>query len=345
MDKQELYSEIEKLRKNKAITWGPPYDAKVLCTTKFHLFFELLDIETPKLRGMAHIPSHSVVIDAKISPPEINFHCMHEIMHHVFHSDRPTKIYNTYDDTQANQDPFIEWQANEGAAQFLVPYQIFIPDYIKTARECAHNAFPDIDTEDFLSKKYFVSSKVIHNRIESLNYEIYQYLNGVPIETIDVRSKNYLQKNGWDLRHDKRYCKKCLAPLKNGDKYCKICGCFLDDGHFLHQLRTIGKGAGYMEYPGIELDEEDRALECPVCHNTELYSKGQFCIICGNSLVNLCSEAQESYSSSCQNTEPLPGNARYCPFCGSESTFLQRGILLHWDGTSEDPDDDVELPF
>ena len=100
-----------------------------------------------------------------------------------------------------------------------------------------------------------------------------------------------------------------------------------------------------MEYPGIELDEEDRALECPVCHNTELYSKGQFCIICGNSLVNLCSEAQESYSSSCQNTEPLPGNARYCPFCGSESTFLQRGILLHWDGTSEDPDDDVELPF
>lgn len=340
MNKQELYSEIEKLRKDKAITWNPPYDAKVLCTTKFHLFFELLDIATPKLRGMAHIPSRSVVIDAKISPPEINFHCMHEIMHHVFHSDRPTKIYNTYDDTQADQDPFIEWQANEGAAQFLVPYQIFIPDYIKVSRECAHNTFPDTDVENILAQKYFVSSKVIHNRIDSLNYEIYQYLNGVSIEKIDIRSKSYLQKTGWNLRHEKRYCKKCLSPIKNIEKYCHICGAFLGDAHFLHQLKIIGRGAGYMKYSGIVLDESGRASECPVCHNTEIPEHGTYCVICGNSLINLCESAKEDPFGSCTNTEPLPGYARYCPFCGGQSTFLSRGILLPWDSP-----DSSDLPF
>lgn len=51
------------------------------------------------------------------------------------------------------------------------------------------------------------------------------------------------------------------------------------------------------------------------------------------------------FDSSCQNNDPLPGNARYCPFCGAESTFFQKGILPHWNENSEEIDNDGELPF
>lgn len=139
---------------------------------------------------------------------------------------------------------------------------------------------------------------------------------------------HYVEKNAysksareWLDRH--RACPRCSASAEHRFiSFCQICG-ETYKGHY--KLPE-----DMMQYSRIDLDELDRALECPVCHNTELASGGTFCVICGNSLVNFCSESENPFGSSCANIDPLPGHARFCPYCGSESTFLKRGLLSKW---------------
>lgn len=222
----------------------------------------------------------------------------------------------------------IEEEANMFAAYILVPHIVIscVADkhHIGISKLCKVSGAAAVRRFDA------IQAWSRRNRAEAYDLELLGFFSRYV-------EKNSYSKSVKDWLDTHRACKKCSSALGRFTNFCEVCG---DPIQWHYKLK-----GDIMEYPGIELDEEDRAIECPVCHNTELYAKGQFCMICGNSLVNLCSEAQEPYSPSCQNTEPLPGNARYCPFCGSESTFLQRGILLRWDGTSEEPDDDVELPF
>ena len=108
--------------------------------------------------------------------------------------------------------------------------------------------------------------------------------------------------------------------------YCQICGWKLT-GHYEKEKRI-------MIYPKIFLDNQGRALECPVCHNTELAPQGNFCIICGQPLINVCSVGI--------NLPPYDNACHYSdPYCGAESTFLARKILFPWDdndGNSDNSD-------
>jgi len=47
-----------------------------------------------------------------------------------------------------------------------------------------------------------------------------------------------------------------------------------------------------MQYPGVALDKDGRAFECPVCRNTDLHDHGSYCIICGTRIDNLCLSAK-----------------------------------------------------
>ncbi len=86
-----------------------------------------------------------------------------------------------------------------------------------------------------------------------------------------------------------------------------------------------------MRYLAIRTNENSKALVCPHCENDEL-TPGDFCIICGNDIVNRCSETPIPGTA---NTKPgcgniLPGNARYCSRCGNEGAFFQKGWLRDW---------------
>ena len=104
-----------------------------------------------------------------------------------------------------------------------------------------------------------------------------------------------------------------------------------------------------MQYPGVALDKEGRAFECPVCRNTDLHEEGSYCIICGTRINNLCLSAKslrekdlrtknapaeesfdEVFSEGCGSDKTLPGNARYCPSCGERTIFFYKGYLRHW---------------
>jgi predicted RNA-binding Zn-ribbon protein involved in translation (DUF1610 family) len=98
-----------------------------------------------------------------------------------------------------------------------------------------------------------------------------------------------------------------------------------------------------MIYSGLEVDESGKAMECPECGNTEI-SDGDYCKICGTMIVNRC--GQVAYDPYGQNPKPipceasiqhsLPGNARFCPYCGNETSFLKNGLLKKWDAKQDE---------
>jgi len=87
-----------------------------------------------------------------------------------------------------------------------------------------------------------------------------------------------------------------------------------------------------MVYKSIRTTSKGKALVCPHCDNEEL-DGGDFCKVCGSEVVNRCADMCDDsdgrvISRNCQSI--LTGNARYCPHCGNESAFYQKGWLLDW---------------
>lgn len=87
-----------------------------------------------------------------------------------------------------------------------------------------------------------------------------------------------------------------------------------------------------MIYKAIMLNENGKALVCPHCENEEL-TPGNYCKICGSDIINRCADMQDPEVEGlsikgCKSM--LQGNARYCPKCGNESTFFQKGWLKDW---------------
>lgn len=120
-----------------------------------------------------------------------------------------------------------------------------------------------------------------------------------------------------------RICAQCKTPVADpSQRYCMSCGAPI------HQSGRMTN----MLYKAIRLSENGKAVVCPHCDNEELTS-GEFCMICGCNIVNRCADTPgrdlpDSVNRSCRTA--LPGNARYCPKCGNESTFYQKGWLRDW---------------
>lgn len=138
----------------------------------------------------------------------------------------------------------------------------------------------------------------------------------------------------------KRKCIICDAQFFEKYNYCPICG----------YKNSLQWGDGKMIYPKLRTYDNGKLVECPICKNEETDLEGGHCQICGTYLINYCSDQN------CQNTEPLPSNARYCPVCGDRTIFYQNSILKAWDYNEDElpvkdgfmniPDSiDEELPF
>lgn len=155
-------------------------------------------------------------------------------------------------------------------------------------------------------------------------------------------------------RYVKKYfsCPTCFSHWSCKDsEFCPICGS--------HVIYNASIGETGMEYSFVAIDESGRAKVCPRCGNPHMLPEGNYCIICGTYLVNDCADMQIQVGpdyedvrleSACSKGKRLPGNARYCPFCGHETSFFQQQLLLPWNH-DEDPfakpknKSDDELPF
>lgn len=100
-----------------------------------------------------------IILNSNRTEKAQNHDCMHEMMHYFFH---PVKeIALSYDGVTQCRSRIEEMQANEGAAQALMPWQQFVPDCV--------NASGDVP---LLSQKYGVTESSVKWRITNLWREI-----------------------------------------------------------------------------------------------------------------------------------------------------------------------------
>lgn len=146
-----------------------------------------------------------ILVNSNKSFEEQNFHGFHELMH-IPTVDEHGTILRCYERIRPNQDRYLEWLANEGAAEFLVPYKMLLP----IIRDRYSDLISGLGTWNFCSEfapKFGVTHTVMQYRIDSLKYEISQYLCGVPMDKIEILSNNKQKERG--------ICVKSFVDLEN----------------------------------------------------------------------------------------------------------------------------------
>lgn len=191
--KAELYRYVNWLRSYLGIT---PYDCSVdvlsLCRQEGTTDIIYRSFETDGFCGAAFVgdTTDTIVLNSLRSTAEQNFDCGHEVIHLTKHRDRNDGMFNCF---SKGQDSFLEWEANEGAAEFIVSNKIFIPD-VASAYPYFSSYSSIISFKHDMVQKYHATSAMIDFRLESLKYEIYQYLNGVTLDDIAYLSRREQQR-------------------------------------------------------------------------------------------------------------------------------------------------------
>lgn len=129
----------------------------------------------------------------------------------------------------------------------------------------------------------------------------------------------------------RKKCNNCSFWFISSEaKFCPICG------------EKLIWGKENMIYDdGYKLDENSKAIICPICQNEEIDGEGDYCKICGTYLINKCANKIDYAANgeecliqkSCSNL--AEGNARFCIHCGNPTTFFIKNILESWDKYGE----------
>lgn len=171
---------------------------------------------------------------------------------------------------------------------------------------------------------------------------------------IKVPEDDIIKNNFYNFINQKK-CNNCdYGFISEQAKYCPVCGDNLEWGE--------GK---MFYYNFIELDNDNRAIECPRCENEDINQGDDYCKICGAYLHQRCTgetdldaKGKEYFVIEPCNVS-LDSNARYCTECGRETTFYKNGFLKHWEiekqekekeeneifNTSFEIDDNFDVPF
>lgn len=151
--------------------------------------------------------NHVILVNSKKSFEEQNFHGFHELMH-IPTADKPGTMLRCYERLKPNQNSYLEWLANEGAAEFTVPYRVLLP-IIKMEYPHLIKGFGTLDFCNNYASSFAVSPIVMQNRIDSLKYEIEQYMCGVPLDKIEILSnrkqvnRGIVAKSLVELEHER----------------------------------------------------------------------------------------------------------------------------------------------
>ncbi|WP_302325736.1 ImmA/IrrE family metallo-endopeptidase [Enterocloster lavalensis] len=197
--KKQLYSDVARIKRFMIFRKDQYGINLVQEYNSFGIKLEAIPFKTHGLRGMAAIadaPDPDVILlNTRRSPLEQNFDCGHETMHLGLHRHTGQKTFNCYDEVTAKQNPFLEWQANEGSAEFFVPYRIFIPMLHEVLG--LHPNFQMV--QEFIqlaAKTFLVPKQVIRYRLENLKYEILQFYAGIDVYDLELLSKAQQERRG-----------------------------------------------------------------------------------------------------------------------------------------------------
>lgn len=195
--KSDLYKYVEWLREQLEINSDSyPINTINLCNQVEDVELKYHKFNTNGFCGAILLgeKSDTIVLNSKRTSTEQNFDCGHEIVHGTKHRRKGINCFSCME-LKIKREPdisFYEWEANEGSAEFLVPYRFLLPE-IKDALPHFKGWY---DYEQFKCKlaiKYNVSDAVINFRFESLKYEIHQYLNNVSLSNLKILSRKQQQ--------------------------------------------------------------------------------------------------------------------------------------------------------
>lgn len=218
--KQELYRYVENLRNTLKIDESDyPLNIISLLNDHDNVMIEYNNFKTKGLCGVSFVGNKvdTIILNSNRTDEEQNFDCCHEVLHLTKHRNINVACFNRFDKVKNLQNSFLEWQANEGAAELLVPYKLLLPIIKQYGNNLKHWSTICL-LKGLLACTFEVSDCVIEYRLESLKYEIDQYLTGASINDIKVLS-NHQQK----LQHiqveslndiEKKLFKKNFADMK-----------------------------------------------------------------------------------------------------------------------------------
>lgn len=154
---------------------------------------------TPGLRGMAVVGDENnediILLNSARNPIEQNVDCAHECIHLSFHRNEPCRTFKCFETVAPGQDRYLEWQANEGGAELLVPHRHLL-QRIKRYNHLLKNYANITAFKEDLTELYDVTDAVITYRLESLKYEIAQYLDGVQLNELQIISNTVQTRRG-----------------------------------------------------------------------------------------------------------------------------------------------------
>ena len=176
MNKSNLYKCIN-FHKNQLSITSRDYPLNIfdICTQKIsNVKIDAVPFKTDNLRGMVSISpnkneNHVILVNGNKSIEEQNYYGFHELCH-IITVDRPGTTISCFDRVLPNQDSYLEWLANEGAAEFIMPYKYILRDVKECSSYFDNYSFPIWELTEILSKKYGVSTTVAQNRLNSLSY-------------------------------------------------------------------------------------------------------------------------------------------------------------------------------
>lgn len=179
-DKKSLYSFVDRLRKNLL---GGRLDYPLLLSDAVgqigYLSVKRTKMHTTGLYGIAFLGDrvNTVILNESRTRVEQNFDLAHELIHVYKH-----RWIDHFECSSNNKHTFLEWEANEGAAELLVPYRLFLSSVHDALSELSRpvDAYVLSRLRVYLAQRFHVSPPVIKYRFESLKYEIYDALREAP---------------------------------------------------------------------------------------------------------------------------------------------------------------------
>lgn len=200
ISKNDLYDTVDKKIRSLGITYNnyPINSISLAKGIKDNIIIEYHKFKSFSICGMLYKGDNisTIYLNSLRSGKGHNFDCMHELMHYWFHDSQDIICC----DKSISQHKGREWQANEAAAQALMPVELFLQKY--------HEYSGNISK---LSDFFNVGETSIEYRIKNLKNEISKY----PI---------------------KMYCSNCHNFIIPDTKYCAICGCysFIKGDKYMH---------------------------------------------------------------------------------------------------------------
>lgn len=190
--KQSLYKAVDRLRDRLQVSHlDHTYDLRtVLKNAAIPIAVEELPFRTLGLHGIASIgregESDVILLNSKYREQVKRFDLAHEVFHCAYHRNTGVNTFSCYEVVSAHQNPYLEWQANEAAAELILPYRVFIPLAASARIERSNQLRTYIER---WASVFNVSPRNIEMRLECLKYEILQYRSGVPLDQIRFLSR------------------------------------------------------------------------------------------------------------------------------------------------------------